>query len=141
MQTLKTSLKTTLISLVIAGSLGSSLAVLADTTRDKPFEGLVVEDVVVIEQLPTEAQNGSVRVKDDDDAAMISQAKITAREAAKIATIALPGKVSEIELEDEESYLIWEAKVIGANGDKTELKIDAGNGRLLAADKEDEDSS
>ncbi len=132
------TLKTSLITLAIAGSLGSSFALLAETTKNKPFEGLLVEDVVVIEQLPTEVQSGSVRVKDDDDAAMASQARITASEAAKIATTALPGKIIEIELEDEDDYLIWEAKIVGANGHETELKIDAGNGRLLAAEKEDD---
>lgn len=139
MQTLKTTLKTTLIFLAIAGSLGSSLAVLADTSRDKPFEGLVVEDIVVIEKLPSEVRNGSVRVKDDDDAAMAGQARLTSSEAAKIATTALPGKVIETKLNDENGYLIWEVEIIDANGHETQLKIDAGNGRLLAAESEDDE--
>ena len=139
MQTLKTSLKTTLISLAIAGSLGSSLAVLAETARDKPFEGLVVEDIVVIEKLPSEVRTGSVRVRDDDDAVMVDQARLTSSEAAAIATTALPGKVIETKLDNENGYLIWEVEIIDANGHETELKIDAGNGRLLAAEREDDE--
>jgi len=130
------TLKTTLISLAIAGTLGSNFTVLADTTRDKPFEGLVVEDIVVIGQLPTEVQSGSVRVKDDDDATMAGQAGLTSSEAAKIATTALPGKVIETKLDDENGYLIWEVEIIGTDGHETEFKIDAGNGRLLAAANE-----
>jgi len=139
MQTLKTSLKTTLISLAIAGSLGSSFAVLAETARDKPFEGLVVEDIVVIEKLPSEVRTGSVRVRDDDDAVMVGQARLTSSEAAAIATTALPGKVIETKLDNENGYLIWEVEIIDANGHETELKIDAGNGRLLAAEREDDE--
>ena len=139
MQTLKTNLKTTLISLAIAGSLGSSLAVLADTSKDKPFKGLVVEDIVVIEKIPSEVQIGSVRVTDDDDAAMAGQARLTSSEAATIATTALPGKVTETKLDDENGYLVWEVEIIDAKGHETELKIDAGNGRLLAAEREDDE--
>jgi len=139
MQTLKTNLKTTLISLAIAGSLGSSLAVLADTVRDKTFEGLVVEDIVVIEKLPSEVRTGSVRVTDDDDAVMAGQAKLTSSEAATIATTALPGKVIETKLDNENDYLIWEVEIIDAKGHETQLKIDAGNGRLLAAEREDDE--
>ena len=137
MRTLKTNLKTTLISLAIAGSLGSSLAVLADTVRDKTFEGLVVEDIVVIEKLPGEVRTGSVRVTDDDDAVIAGQARLTSSEAATIATTALPGKVTETKLDDENGYLVWEVEIIDAKGHETELKIDAGNGRLLAAERED----
>jgi len=137
MRTLKTNLKTTLISLAIAGSLGSSLAVLADTVRDKTFEGLVVEDIVVIEKLPGEVRTGSVRVTDDDDAIMAGQARLTSSEAATIATTALPGKVTETKLDDENG--VWEVEIIDAKGHETELKIDAGNGRLLAAEREDDE--
>ncbi len=133
------TLKTTLISLAIAGTLGSNFTVLADPTRDKSFEGLVVEDIVVIEQLPTEVQSGSVQVKNDDDAAMASQAKLTSSEASKIATMAFPGKVIETKLDDENDYLIWEVEIIDAKGHEAQLKIDAGNGRLLAAESEDDE--
>ena len=133
------ALKITLISLAIAGLLGSSFAVLADTAKGKLFEGLVVEDIVVIEQLPREVQSGSVQVKNDDDAAMAGQAKVTSSEAAKIATTALPGKVIETKLDDENGYLVWEVEIIGTDGHETQLKIDAGNGRLLAAEREDDE--
>lgn len=134
------TLKTTMISLAIACMLGSSLPVLADTAKSKTFEGLVVEDTVVIEKLPSEVRHGSVRAKDDDGAAIAGQARLTSSEAAKIATTALPGKVSETNLDDENGYLIWEVEIIDPNGHETQLKIDAGNGRLLAAESEsDED--
>ncbi len=70
---------------------------------------------------------------------MAGQARITASKAAKIATTALPGKVIEIKLDDENGYLIWEVEIIDANGHETQLKIDAGNGRLLVAESEDDE--
>lgn len=133
------TLKTTLISLAITGSLGSSFAVLADTAKEKLFEGLVVEDIVLIEQLPSEVQSGSMRAKNDDDAAMVGQTKLTSSEAAEIAIMALPGKVIETKLDNENGYLIWEVEIINGKGNETKLMIDAGNGHLLAAESEEDE--
>lgn len=132
--------KKTLIAITITGILsGSSLAVLADTAKDQPFEGLVVEDVIVIEQLPTEVQTGSLNVKNNDESNMASKAKITSSEAARIATTARPGTVVKTKLDDENGYLVWEVEMIGPKGKETKLMIDAGNGRLLAAERDNED--
>lgn len=121
------------ILITVTGVLtGTALAALADTAKGKPFEGVVVEDVVVVDQFPTEVQGGSVQVKDDKEAALLAQAKLTSGEAARIAEKALSGKVVETQLEEENGYLVWEVELIGDQGQEHQLKIDAGDGRLLA---------
>lgn len=127
----------TLIALGVVGALsGTAASVLAvnDKTADKPFEGVVVEDVVVIEQLPPEVQSGSIRMNDGNERARAAQARVSASDAVQIAMKALPGKVVESRLDEENGYLIWEVEVVNAQGQEAQLKIDAGDGRLLAAE-------
>lgn len=127
--------KKTLIAITVSGVLtGSSLAALADTNKGQPFEGVVVEDVIVMEQFPTEVKTGSIKVTDDSKRVMAAQAKITSIDAATIALKALPGTVVGTKLDDENDYLVWEVNVLDADGQKAELKIDAGDGRLLAVE-------
>lgn len=132
----------TLIAISVATLLtGSTLAALASTqsSKDQPVTGVVVEDVVVFEEIPTEVQAGSIRLKNDNASVMASKAVIDIDQATNIARTALPGQVIEAKLDDEHGFLVWEVEVINKQRGETQLKIDAGNGRLLAmaADTED----
>jgi len=128
-------IRKSVIAITVTGVLtGTAVAALADTAKGKPFEGVVVEDVVILEQFPAEVQSGSVQAKDEGEKAMAARAKITSSEAARIAQTALPGKVIETQLDDENGYLVWEVEVIGDQGQEAQLKIDAGDGRLLAVE-------
>ena len=61
-------------------------------------------------------------------------AKITADDAKKAATAELPGKVTEVELENENGALVYEVEI----GDK-EVKVDAGNGDILHTESDDDE--
>jgi hypothetical protein len=62
--------KKSIIVITLSGALtGSVLAALADTAIGKPFEGMSLEDVVVIDQLPAEVSGGSVSSREDSDGA------------------------------------------------------------------------
>jgi len=129
------TLKLTLASIAVISMLGASPAILANDNNDKSFE-----DVIVMEKFPDEVQSGSIRIKDDDDQTMARLSSISSSEAAAIAIQAFPGKVIETRLDNENGFLIWEVEVITPNGRESELKIDAGNGHLLAIETdEDED--
>jgi uncharacterized membrane protein YkoI len=134
------SVRRSVISIAITGLLtGTTLAALADTAKGKPFEGVMVEGAVVVDQFPTEVQSGSVQVKDESEAALLAQAKITSGEAARIAEKALPGKVVETRLDEDNGYLVWKVELIGDQGQEHQLSIDAGNGRLLAIEAGEKD--
>jgi hypothetical protein len=134
-------LKTTVIALamgsILAGSSINAFAESANTGSTSPFEGIVVEDVVVIQQLPTEVQSGSIKVGDVNEQEMAKMAKLGASDALKIANTAAPGKVVEMQLGAENGFLMWEVTEIAADGQEVQLKLDAGNGRLLAAETGD----
>ncbi len=132
---MKTSHKA-LLALSIAGVLGGmSLGANAANVPAGSTAGLAA----AIAQLPHEVQRGSIPVKADNEQAMATQARIGAAEAAQIAAKALPGKVVESQLDAENGYLIWEVSLLTDNGRETQLKLDAGNGQLLAAEQDERD--
>jgi uncharacterized membrane protein YkoI len=134
------TLNKTVIAITVSGILtGSSLAALADTAKGAPFEGLVVEDVVVMEQVPSEVQSGTIAVSGDDEQALVAKATVSASDAARIAATASGAKVVEVKLDGDNGFLVWKAKVIGADGTEIDLMIDAGNRRLLAAESGDDE--
>jgi hypothetical protein len=128
----------TMIAITVTGVLtGSALAALADAPKGKPFEGVVVQDVVVLDQFPREVQSGSIQTKDDNEQAMAAKSQLSSNQAADIAVKAVSGKALETRLDDENGYLVWEVETIDDQGQQAQLKIDAGNGRLLAVETGD----
>lgn len=89
------------------------------------------------QHLPTEARNGSIQVKGENEAALAAQSRITAVEAAQIATAARAGRIVETQLGNENGSLIWEVTQLDDQGREIQLKLDAGNGKLLAAEQGD----
>ena len=130
----------TLLLIAATGALSAGgLAALADAPKGEPAAGAAVKAAVPLDQLPQEVRGGSVQVKKEDVQAMIARARVTSGEAARLAVTATNGKVLATKLDDDNGYLIWEVDVLDPHGKQTELKIDAGNGRLLAAASGTED--
>jgi hypothetical protein len=124
----------TLLLVAATGALSAGgVAALADAPQGQPAPGASVKAAVSLDQLPHEVRSGSVQVKQDDEKALIGRASVTSEEAARIAVTATKGKVLATKLDDENGYLVWEVEVLDPQGKEMELKIDAGNGRLLAA--------
>jgi uncharacterized membrane protein YkoI len=67
---------------------------------------------------------------------MAELARISSSDAAGIAARALPGKVVETKLKNENGYLVWKVETVNPDRKEVEFMIDAGNGRLLAVDEE-----
>ena len=61
-------------------------------------------------------------------------ATITSDEAAAAATNAVAGTVGEVELENENGNVVYGVEITQADGTKLDVKVDAGNGKVL--DKE-----
>lgn len=137
MQKFQASVIALTVGTVLTGSGPYAFAGNAKTASTQPFEGIVVEDVVAVDQLPTEVQSGSIKVGTANEQAMAGMAKLGAFDALQIATKANPGKVVELQLDEENGFLIWEVTELTADGQELQLKLDAGNGRLLAAESGD----
>lgn len=65
-------------------------------------------------------------------------AKISAADAEAAATAAVPGKASPAELEDEDGNVVFDVHVTAADGTVTEVIVDAGNGKVLHQEKDDD---
>ena len=87
---------------------------------------------------------GTIKVQGKHTQAELKQmAKITAKEATKTALAAVQGqnkKVTEVELEVEHGYLVYGVE-IKVNGQKAEYEVlvDAGNGKVLDTELEEDD--
>ena len=63
---------------------------------------------------------------------LAAEAKISQSQAEAAALKAVPGTVTASELGDENGSLVWEVHVRKAGGSVVEVKVDAGNGKVLA---------
>jgi uncharacterized membrane protein YkoI len=68
-------------------------------------------------------------------------AKIDQTTAEKAALAAVPGTVKDAELGNENGFVVWEVEVQGSNSTLQEVKVDAGNGQVLAQEAEDDEGS
>ncbi|MGK5552047.1 PepSY domain-containing protein [Actinomadura kijaniata] len=59
-------------------------------------------------------------------------ARVTAEQAAAAALKAAPGRVAELDLDDEDGRAVWEADVLASDGAWREVRIDGGDARVLA---------
>jgi uncharacterized membrane protein YkoI len=66
-------------------------------------------------------------------------AKVSLDEAVKAALQSVPGKVLKVELEDEDGYLVYGVEIAKADRQIADVKIDAGNGKLLKIDQDRND--
>lgn len=57
--------------------------------------------------------------------------RISIEDAMSIATEQIPGEVIKVELDTENGMLIYEVKIVNAQGIKYEVEIDAQTGRIL----------
>jgi uncharacterized membrane protein YkoI len=74
----------------------------------------------------------------DESSALASLATITADEARAAALAAVPGTAGEVELENENGNVVYGVEVKDASGASYDVKVDAGNGAVLAQESDDE---
>ena len=82
---------------------------------------------------------GSVPVAKNQKEALHKLAKISLTEAIETALSKHPGTAVEAELEDEDGYLVYEVEIRNSKGMLSEVTVDAGNGKVLAIEDEDEE--
>ena len=76
-------------------------------------------------------QNGQSEA--DQSAALQSLAKISPDQARDAALAAVPGTADKVELDNENGNVVYSVQIT-ANGAKTDVKVDAGNGSVLHQD-------
>jgi uncharacterized membrane protein YkoI len=84
-------------------------------------------------------QTGSIQIKSDDEAGYAGEAKISFDSAVNAALQSVPGKVLKAELENENGYLVYGVEVAKADHQIADVKIDAGNGKVLKIETDQKD--
>lgn len=110
---------------------GEILKVDNDRERRDNGEG-AGEDNGNIRQAPM--YKGSISVKGSQEANMYNLAKISPNEAMKSALSRFSGKVIEVKLDNENGALIYSVRMVSPKGTVTDVKVDAGNGKVLSSD-------
>ncbi|MCO7220061.1 PepSY domain-containing protein [Klenkia sp. PcliD-1-E] len=82
----------------------------------------------------TEVPDGQEAAGSDgaEQAALQALATVTQAQAEQAALAAVPGSVTETDLDAENGYVVYSVEVNGADGTVTEVTVDAGNGSVLA---------
>jgi uncharacterized membrane protein YkoI len=83
---------------------------------------------------------GSIEVQNGDEAGFTDLAKISFDSAIKSATATVPGKVLKAELENENGYLVYCVEVVKSDRQIADIKVDAGNGKVLKIEKDQKDN-
>jgi uncharacterized membrane protein YkoI len=127
-----------LLALALAGATGIAVAQSSNGNDKAPARehddadpGKTSSVTVPAAQAATEADEGT---------ALQGLAKITQDQAKAAAVAAVPGDATKVELENEEGGVVYKVEVAGANGTRTDLVIDAGNGAVLSRETETEDT-
>jgi uncharacterized membrane protein YkoI len=86
------------------------------------------------------ASGNEAKGAEEDDAAEAARlqklATVTPEEAKAAALVAEPGKAGKVELESENGNVVYDVEVTTSTG-TVDLKIDAGNAKVLQTEKED----
>lgn len=91
-------------------------------------------------KLPDEVSKSSIKLPRgvESQAEFAKYAKVTQQQAEAAALAVLPGQVVKAKLDDEDGYLVWHIDIKHAKG-VTEIAVDAGNAKAIAAEHEDDD--
>lgn len=114
----------------IAAATGSQTAPIeaeADDVQEPQLDGSIQVDEVEGE---SEA---------DESARLAESATIDEATAAAAALATHPGEITETELGNENGSVVWEFDITQEDGTTVDVKVDAGNGSVLAADTDDDE--
>ena len=97
-----------------------------------------VPSALTAQETPDQKIVGSIAVDESTDVDNV--ATIGEDRARTIALEAYPGaEIEEVELEVEDGFLIFEVEFLATDGNEYEMVIDAGNGKILLTENEDEE--
>lgn len=93
---------------------------------------------------PPDGPDGQSESKDNEAAeaqALEGPATVSPDEARDAALAAVPGTAGKVELDNENGFVVYSVEVTGADGTVADVKVDAGNGQVLAQDPGEQSES
>ena len=86
--------------------------------------------------------NSNVEVSDEQDQLLLEkEATITKEESISIALKEVSGKVTDVELEDEDGTIVYGVEIVDAQGIEHDVKVDAKTGKVLKVEADDEEET
>ncbi len=86
------------------------------------------------------AQDQKDQGEQDESKALAGMAKITADQAKEAALAQFPGAtVAKVELDNEDGNVVYSVQLIDKSGTSQDVKVDAGNGKVLATEADGRD--
>ena len=77
---------------------------------------------------------GSIRVNNGNKTDLVDMTHISMESAVKTALWSIPGKVFDAELENSNGYLVYRVKILRDDHRVADIKVDAGNSKVLKID-------
>jgi uncharacterized membrane protein YkoI len=134
-------LKRVLAAIAVAAGIGAGAAGVAAAASDSSSPSTSSSEADGQHQDPN--YQSSVRAPEqdgqneaDEDSALQALATISPDQARQAALAAVPGTAGKVALENENGNVVYSVEIT-ANGITTDVKIDAGNGDVLAKDTSD----
>ena len=84
---------------------------------------------------------GSAADETAESQALQGLATISPDQASAAALTAVPGTANKVELGNENGFVVYSVEVAGTGGTVTDVKVDAGNGQVLAQDSGEDSQS
>ena len=105
--------------------------------RKKMVIGLVLSVLVFAGAIALSAQQSSIWI--GDKAEQTAMPGISIDSAINAAKQAVPGTVIGAELENENGYLVYGVEIVKPDNQIMDVKVDAGNGKVLIIERDHED--
>lgn len=126
------------VAVLALGGGGAALAAQQAHEAEQDIKGTVVapaesdEAEAVWNETP---ESEAVETEEARDLAELT--RIDRAAAEEVALSAIPGEVREVELENENGFVVYEVEVAGQDGTFYEVVVDAGNGEVLGLEVEE----
>lgn len=114
----------------------------------QPSQTAPDQQAVEVEGEQDPVLNGSIQATEDESLSEVDEAKsleglatISPADAEAAAVATVPGgTVRSVDLGNENGSVVYEVDISDANGQSVEVKVDAGNGDVLASEAGDDDA-
>jgi uncharacterized membrane protein YkoI len=105
--------------------------------------GMVIAGLIALGGTAISAEQanpaGSIKIVNKGEADFASMAKVSMGSAINAALGEVQGKVLRAELENENGYLVYGIEIVKTDHQIVDVKIDAGDGKILKVDKDRKD--
>ena len=118
------------VTALALGGGGAALAAQQTQEEEQDIKGAVVA--------PTGSSEAEA-AETEEPGGLAELTRIDQTAAEEAALGAVPGAVREVELENENGFVVYEVELAGQDGALNEVVVDAGNGEILGLEVEEEE--